>query len=80
MAQTVFFRNTLTVAVKVDDKGPKLEFFANGAELDQAAAESLIGVLQEWVRDIKRLGICRECNVKSPLHRPGCRQGDVQQF
>jgi hypothetical protein len=75
MALTIFFRNGLTVAAKVDEKGPQLEIYGDGAELDPAAVEALIPVLTAWVGDMKRLGMCRECNVRAPLHRPGCRQG-----
>lgn len=74
MGQTIYFRNGLTVAAVVDEKGPLLEFSAAGALIGQSGAHELIRALQDWTQEMKQLGICMECNTKTPLHKIGCRQ------
>ena len=80
MAQTVYFSNALRVAATVDNKGPRLLFYSDGAELDQSAVESLVHVLERWQRDLKMIGICPECNTRRPLHRLACRQAPFQPY
>lgn len=80
MAQTVFFSNAMRVAATTDAKGPRLIMYADGAELDSSAVESLISVLDGWKRDIKLIGVCPECSTRRPLHRLTCRQAPAQKY
>lgn len=81
MAQTIFSRNGLTVTSKTDIlNGSRVEFFvAQSANLDFPGVDQLVKVLTDWSGDMKRLGICAECNAKSPWHIDGCRQATDDQ-
>jgi len=80
VAQTIFYQSGITVAATVDDKGPRLKFFAECGELDQCGAEILIKQITDWIHAMRLIGICRECNVRTPLHKLECRQAPAQKY